>query len=100
MLPQSYQYRNLSEGVDRVGGQLRGDKECPFSGVTRSGSVWRKVPESNARSVFAQMDDVHLLTMHSDICLRWERRGVELQKGWMGVSFAMTVYVQYGSGMV
>ena len=50
-LPQSYQYPNLSEGADRVGGQLRGDKECPFSGVTKSGRVWRKVPESGAGSV-------------------------------------------------
>ena len=25
--------------------------ECPFSGVTKSGRVWRKVPESDARSV-------------------------------------------------
>ena len=32
-------------------GQLRGDKECPFSGVTKSGRVWRKVPESYAGSV-------------------------------------------------
>ena len=45
------QYSNLSEGADRVGGQLHGDKECPFSGVTKSGRVWRKVPESDARSV-------------------------------------------------
>ena len=45
------QYPNLSEGADRVGGQLRGDKECPFRGVTKSGRVWRKVPESDARSV-------------------------------------------------
>ena len=44
-------YPNLSEGADRVAGQLRGDKECPFSGVTNSGRVWRKVPESDARSV-------------------------------------------------
>ena len=51
MLPQSYQYPNLSEGADRVDGQLRGDKERPFSGVTKSGTVWRKVPESDARSV-------------------------------------------------
>ena len=51
LLPRSYQYRNLSEGADRIGGQLRGDKECPFSGVTKSGRVWRKVPESHARSV-------------------------------------------------
>ena len=45
----SYQYRNLLEGADRVGGQMRGDKECPFSGVTKSGRVWRKVPESEAQ---------------------------------------------------
>ena len=51
MLPQSYQYPNLPEGADRVAGQLRGDKECPFSGVTRSGRVWRKVPERDAGSV-------------------------------------------------
>ena len=38
---QSYQYPNLSEGTDHVGGQLHGDKECPFSGVTKSGRVWR-----------------------------------------------------------
>ena len=36
---------------DCVGGQLHGNKECPFSGVTNSGRVWRKVLESNARSV-------------------------------------------------
>ena len=53
LLPQSYQYPNLSEGVDRIGGQLRGDKECPFSGGTKSGRVWRKVPESDARSVIS-----------------------------------------------
>ena len=41
----------FSEGADRLSGQLRGDKECPFSGVTKSGRVWRKVPESDALSV-------------------------------------------------
>ena len=51
LILQSYSYRSLSEGADRVRGQLRGDKECPFSGVTKSGRVWRKVPESDARSV-------------------------------------------------
>ena len=30
------------EGANSIGGQLRGDKECPFSGVTNSGKVWRK----------------------------------------------------------
>ena len=51
LLPQSYQYPNLSGSADRVGGQLRGHKECPFSGVTKSGRVWRKVSESGAGSV-------------------------------------------------
>ena len=34
-----------------VGGQPREDGERPLSGVTNSGTVWRKVPESDARSV-------------------------------------------------
>ena len=55
LLPQSYQDPNLSEGADRVGGQLRRDKECPFSGLTKSGRVWRKVPESDAQSVGTNM---------------------------------------------
>ena len=33
---------NLSEGADCVGGQVRGDNEGPFSGVTSSGRVWRR----------------------------------------------------------
>ena len=57
---QSYQYPNLSEGADRVGGQLRGDKECPFCGVTKAGRVWRKVPENGALSVACGMPRVCL----------------------------------------
>ena len=60
LLSQSYQYPNLSESVECVGGQLRGDKECPFSGVTKSGRVWRKVPESGARSVHAALQNACL----------------------------------------
>ena len=30
---------------------LRGDKECPVSGVTSSGRGWSRVPESDAQSV-------------------------------------------------
>ena len=41
------------EGADHIAGQLHGDKECPFSGVTKSGRVWRTVPESSAWSVHA-----------------------------------------------
>ena len=66
LLPQFYQYLNLSEGADRVGGQLRGHKECPFSGVTKSGRVWRKVPESGARSVCRRWSHKTLLAG-----LRW-----------------------------
>ena len=38
-------------GADSIGGQLCGDRESPFSGVTSSGRVWREVPEKDARSV-------------------------------------------------
>ena len=57
LLLQPYQYPNLSEGADRIGGQLCGDKEYPFSGVTKSGRVWRRVPESDAWSVGANMTE-------------------------------------------
>ena len=45
-----------TERADRVAGQLREDKECPISGVTQSGRVWRKVPERDARSVAWTLD--------------------------------------------
>ena len=51
LLPQSYQYQNLSEGADRV------------SGVTKSGRVWRKVPESGARSVWLSVMLLVTVTM-------------------------------------
>ena len=35
--------KSFREGADRVGGQLRGDKEYPFNGVTDSGRVWRNM---------------------------------------------------------
>ena len=36
-------------GADRVAGQLRGDKGTPS--VAKYGRVWRKLPESDARSL-------------------------------------------------
>ena len=69
LLPQSYRYPNLSRGADRVGGQLRGDKECPFSGVTKSGRVWRKVPESGARGVISTQTFRRVLTASVDSCV-------------------------------
>ena len=50
----------LSEGADSFGGQLRGGKRsAPFSGVTKSGRVWRKVPENDAGSVGLTKPIVH-----------------------------------------
>ena len=37
-------------GRQQLGRQLREDEECPFNGVTSSGRICRKVPESDARS--------------------------------------------------
>ena len=68
LLSQFYYYPNLSEGGDRVSGQLRGNEECPFSGVTRSGRVWRKVPESDARSVISTQTFQRALTASVDSC--------------------------------
>ena len=55
-------------GADRVDGQLRGEKECPFSGVTSSDRVWRKVPESDARSVISTRTFRRALTASVDSC--------------------------------
>ena len=70
-LLQSYQYPNLSEGTNRVGGQLHGDKECPFSGVTKSGRVWRKVPESDAQSYVHTHTHTHTHTHNITPRLTW-----------------------------
>ena len=43
LLPQPFQYPNLSEGADSVGGQLRGGEKCAFSGVINFGRAWRNV---------------------------------------------------------
>ena len=44
------------KGRRREGGKGAGKcTECPFSGVTKSGRVWRKVPESGAGSVPARL---------------------------------------------
>ena len=51
------------------GEQLRGDKEYPFSGVTKSDRVWRKVPVRDARSVH------RVPTNNSSQALRPEERG-------------------------
>ena len=37
--------------------------ECPFSGVTKSGRVWRKVPESDAQSVQCTPPPLPILTL-------------------------------------
>ena len=37
---------DLLEDADSIGRQVRRYKECPVSGVTNSGRVWRKVLEN------------------------------------------------------
>ena len=41
------QTTQIKQGVSFIAA----NKECPFSGVTKSGRVWSKVPETGARSV-------------------------------------------------
>ena len=80
LLPQSYQCPNLSEGSDRISGQLRGNEDCPFSGVTKSGRVWRKVPESDAGSVvnwftvMSSLMSVHYWLTYLSVACDSERR--------------------------
>ena len=45
----------------------RGDKECPFSGVTNSGRVRRNVPEGDARRVARTVPLNH--TGRNDSCI-------------------------------
>ena len=69
-------YPNLLEGADHAGGQLRGDKECPFSGITKSGRVWRKVSESDAQSVVVTL--CHFMLSHSTVFMH-----TTVQLGWV-----------------
>ena len=46
---------DLQEDAGSVGGQIRLDEECPFSGVTCSGRVRKKVLDSDDRSVGARL---------------------------------------------
>ena len=56
LLLQSYQYPNLSEGADRVAGQLRGDKECSFSGVTK---IWQSLEEGAGKRSCSECGSTH-----------------------------------------
>ena len=54
-LGRFYSHISTRTFLEGVAGQLHRDKEYPFSGVTKSGRVWRSVPESDARSVDTNM---------------------------------------------
>ena len=58
LLPQSYQYPDLSEGADSVGG------------VTSSGRVWSKMPESGDRNVVMDYSVIIIMTN----CCPWWRQ--------------------------
>ena len=49
--PKHFGTQNILEGTDIISGQLPGDKQCPFSSVTISCRVWRKVLERDTQSV-------------------------------------------------
>ena len=57
----------LSEVANSVGGQLRRDEEYSV-GVTNSGRVWRKQPESDAQSVASGVEKrvLHILAWMED----------------------------------
>ena len=56
---------------------MRGDKECPFSGVTISGRVWTKVPESDAWRVpvTTLLSYVSVAVLFVNVCLLTALRG-------------------------
>jgi len=60
LLPQPYEWPNLSEGTGSVSGQLHGDRKCPFSGITSFGRDWRKVLESNDDELMLNVLRCHL----------------------------------------
>ena len=66
LLPQPYQYPQLSEGADGVHGQLRGRKEYPFSGVRNQ--FWQSLEEgdeNDARSVGSSILSSSPAVLHS-----------------------------------
>ena len=46
LLPQSYQCSSLLQGVDSVGGQMRGDKECPSQWRNQ---FWKSLEEGGGK---------------------------------------------------
>ena len=67
-------YPNRSEGADSVGRQLRRNKECPFSGVTCSGRVWKNVPEHDTGSVSLTQSANTVLLSLLCVCVRARTR--------------------------
>ena len=59
--------RPFQELTASVNSQLREEKRCPFSGVTYSGRVWRKVPESDARSVSTTATPAEVLSTEASM---------------------------------
>ena len=61
-------YPNLSGVADSVGGQLRGDKLCPFSGVTDSGSLEEGAGEQCSECVHTELSHTVLLWPRVGVC--------------------------------
>ena len=56
LLPQSYQYPNLSESADSVGGQLRGSKSVPLQWRNQ---FWQSSLEEGAESDAQSVSAIH-----------------------------------------
>ena len=94
MLPQSYYHSTLSEGADSVGGQLFGDKECPFSGVTSSGRVRRKGRKRCSECVLFLFNADHPFVSLCELC--WGTPQLPPFFNWLHSSFhyASTISVK------
>lgn len=72
LFSQSYHCPNLLEDADIVGGRMRRDKECPFSGITSYGRVCRK---GVGKQVLDQVDICHFKLQNSAslfwVCVQW-----------------------------
>ena len=67
--------------------------ECPFCGVTKSGRVWRKVPESDTGSV------THPSTLIFNGIEVWTKPGLPMERKKYGQTIHIN-FADYASGML
>ena len=73
------QYPYLSEGAGRVGGQLRGDKECPFSGRN---PIWQSLEEGAGKRC-SECDTDAVSALQKLVLIRlWKQHTYRVQELW------------------